>query len=128
MKAVLKKVSENNKHQMDINSRHSAEKSPASSLFSSNNNISIKRSPYCPCGGGCPRCRGVIQPKTHNQPARGYIRAGSRPDRRSGDGNIEHPATSSEPPRIQRFSGRSNGLDSAPASVGGIGWSVRKER
>ncbi|MGE5379041.1 MAG: DUF4157 domain-containing protein, partial [Bacteroidota bacterium] len=28
-----------------------------------------------------------------------------------------HPATSSEPPRIQRFSGQSDGLDSAPASV-----------
>lgn len=128
MKAVLKTVSENNKHQMDINSRHSAKKSPASSLLSSNNNISIKRSPYCPCGGGCPRHRGVIQPKLIiNQP--GYIyeqEAYQIADQVMA--TSAHPATSGEPPQIQRFSGQSNRLDSAPASVGGIGWSVRKER
>jgi hypothetical protein len=57
MKAVLQKVSESHKHQLNTNSHYSAEKSPASSLSSSNNNVSIQRKPSCPCGGGCPRCR-----------------------------------------------------------------------
>ncbi len=64
MKAVLEKVSENHKHQMNINSQHSTKKSPSLSLFSINNNISIQRKPTCPCGGGCPRCREEMQPKT----------------------------------------------------------------
>lgn len=56
MKAVLQKVSEHRKHKININSHHSAGKSPASSLFSGNDNLSIQRKPTCPCGGGCPRC------------------------------------------------------------------------
>jgi len=51
MKAISQKVSENHKRQIGTNSRHSTEKPPASSLFRSDGNISIQRSPSCPCGG-----------------------------------------------------------------------------
>jgi hypothetical protein len=118
MKAVLQKVSKNQKRQMNIRSRHSAEKSPVSSLFHSNGNLSIQRSPSCPCGGGCPRCRGVIQPKlVIGQPGDIYEQEADR----IADQVMAipaHPAASSAPPHIQRYSRQSNGqTDEAPSSV-----------
>lgn len=118
MKAVLQKVSENHKRQTNINSRHSAEKLPAASLFPSNDNHSIQHSPLCPCGGGCPRCRGVIQPKLAiDQPGDIYEQEADRvADQVMA--TSAHPAASSAPPRIQRFSEQSNGqMDATPASV-----------
>ena len=31
--------------------------------FGSVEHVSVQRKPLCPCGGGCPRCSGVIQAK-----------------------------------------------------------------
>jgi len=118
MKAVLQKVSESHKRQMNTNSHHTAEKLSSSSLSFSNNNVSIQRKPSCPCGGGCPRCRGVIQPKLMiNQPGDIYEQEADRVAEQVLATKVHH-VVSGAPPRIQRFSGQPNGqMDSAPASV-----------
>lgn len=117
MKAALQKVSENHKHQMNFNSHHSAEKSPVSSSFSSNN-ISTQHKPACPCGGGCPRCRGVIQKKLMiNEPEDIYEQEADRVAEQVVITSA-HAAVNGTPSRIQRYLRQSNGqMGSAPASV-----------
>jgi hypothetical protein len=74
MKTFLqKKGSERYKRQNSIDSCRSMKQSPPISLFSSNNDMPIQRKLTCPCGGGCPRCEGMIQPKLMiNQPGDKY--------------------------------------------------------
>lgn len=86
-------------------------------IFSSPD-IAIQRKPSCPCGGGCPRCRGAIQPKLKiNQPGDIYEQEADRVAEQvmatSG-----HPVASSAPSRVQRVSEYSNGeVNAVPSSV-----------
>lgn len=67
MKAIAKKPSSDH-HNKKHDALHEALKSSLT-VYSNPHTQVIQFKPTCPCGGGCPRCAHVIQPKlTIGQP------------------------------------------------------------
>lgn len=60
--AIARKQSPDNTHKPKRGSVHDTVKSPHTASPSLSVAV-IQRLANCPCGGGCPRCSGVIQPK-----------------------------------------------------------------
>jgi hypothetical protein len=80
----------------------------------------LQRKPGCACGGGCPRCKNKLPIQTKlavSEPGDIYEQEADRiADQVMA--TPAHHAVSGAPPRIQRFSGQSNGqVGAAPASV-----------